>query len=339
MINSFPNLTKFIGLYLATVGIIGSICNLLLLFMFYRFRSRTSDTAILLANLALSDLGIVSFGNPFSSSSNLAGRWLYGDDGCQWYAFFGFFFGSAHIGTLTFLALDRYNKICRITISNPRVETSPYNIIAVILSIWLYALFWALMPMIGWASYGLEPLITSCTIDWRQNDDSYKSFIIVYAIFGYFLPFTIIFFSYRSVRRWINSRDPQVRWTNCLGDYWTNQKNITFMTIVINIAFLLAWTPYALLCLYVVFGDPADVPVWFSLLPPLMAKTSTIFNPLIYFLTNPRIRSAIWITLKCSDINQLDEEIENNHTNRDNSGETSTSCDKSRNENLIPLNA
>uniref|UniRef100_T1K297 G-protein coupled receptors family 1 profile domain-containing protein n=2 Tax=Tetranychus urticae TaxID=32264 RepID=T1K297_TETUR len=299
--------------------------------MFYRFRSKTSDTAILLANLALADLGIVTFGNPFSSSSNFAGRWLYGTKGCQWYAFFGFFFGSAHIGTLTFLALDRYHKICRISLNNPRIDSSPYNLTAVLLSIWFYALFWALMPMLGWAQYALEPLLTSCTIDWRHNDLSYKSFIIIYAIFGYFLPFTIIFFSYRSVRRRIKSKDPQICWTNSLGDYWTNQKNITFMTTVINIAFLLAWTPYALLCLYVVFGDPSDVPTWFSLLPPLMAKTSTIFNPMIYFLTNPRIREAIWITLKCADINEFDDKIEANNENEISS--------KSRGQNLIPLNS
>ncbi|GBM67304.1 hypothetical protein AVEN_37084-1 [Araneus ventricosus] len=44
-------------------------------------------------------------------------RWLFGEGGCQWYAFMGFLFGSAHIGTLALLALDRYLIACRISLS------------------------------------------------------------------------------------------------------------------------------------------------------------------------------------------------------------------------------
>lgn len=45
-------------------------------------------------------------------------RWLYGDVGCQMYAFTGFLFGSASIGTLTMLAWDRYRLFCNANNSN-----------------------------------------------------------------------------------------------------------------------------------------------------------------------------------------------------------------------------
>ena len=40
-------------------------------------------------------------------------RWLFGNVGCQFYAFMGFLFGSANIGTLALIALDRYAVTCR----------------------------------------------------------------------------------------------------------------------------------------------------------------------------------------------------------------------------------
>ncbi|GFY67528.1 visual pigment-like receptor peropsin [Trichonephila inaurata madagascariensis] len=85
--------------------------------MFLRFRGLITPTSLLLINLAVSDLGLILLGFPFSATSSFAGRWLFGEGGCQWYAFMGFLFGSAHIGTLALLALDRYLIACRISLS------------------------------------------------------------------------------------------------------------------------------------------------------------------------------------------------------------------------------
>lgn len=40
-------------------------------------------------------------------------RWLYGDFGCQYYAFMGFLMGVANLTTLLMIALDRYLVTCR----------------------------------------------------------------------------------------------------------------------------------------------------------------------------------------------------------------------------------
>lgn len=42
--------------------------------------------------------------------------------------------------------------------------------IGMILGAWLNGLFWALMPIIGWASYAPDPTGATCTINWRKND-------------------------------------------------------------------------------------------------------------------------------------------------------------------------
>lgn len=41
---------------------------------------------------------------------------------------------------------------------------------ALITVAWANGLFWALMPVMGWASYGPDPTGATCTINWRNND-------------------------------------------------------------------------------------------------------------------------------------------------------------------------
>ncbi|XP_064605546.1 rhodopsin, G0-coupled-like [Liolophura sinensis] len=56
-------------------------------------------------------------------------------------------------------------------------------------------------------------------------------------------------------------------------------------------AFLLCWTPYAAVSLWSAFGNPSDVSPVAGTVPSLIAKSSVVWNPLIYVLTNKQFRS------------------------------------------------
>lgn len=71
------------------------------------------------------------------------------------------------------------------------------------------------------------------------------------------------------------------------------------MSFILIVAFLLTWSPYAVLCLWTIFAPPATVPAFLTLIPPLFAKSSTVVNPLIYFFSNPKLRAAILSTVAC----------------------------------------
>ena len=71
------------------------------------------------------------------------------------------------------------------------------------------------------------------------------------------------------------------------------------MSFILIVAFFVAWSPYAVLCLWTIFAEPSTVPPFLTLIPPLFAKSSTVINPLIYFLTNPKLRAAILSTVSC----------------------------------------
>ncbi|XP_077506245.1 visual pigment-like receptor peropsin isoform X1 [Amblyomma americanum] len=285
-----------VGSYLLAVGLVGSVGNGIVLAMYACVSSVLDPTSLLLISLAASDFGIL-VGCPFSAAASFSGRWLFGDGGCQAYAFMGFFFGSAHIGTLTLLALDRYLATCRIGFRGKPTYRRYVQLLGIV---WFYGFFWAVMPLLGWARYGLEPSFQSCTIDWRHNDASYKSFTVVYFVLGFFVPASIMVVCYRTSAAHIRVPKPTVvHRTDMNDDFWANQDSVTTMVVLIVATFFAAWTPYAVLCLWAVFGNVASVPHLVAVLPPLFCKTASAINPFIYFFSNPRIRADIYALLTC----------------------------------------
>lgn len=73
-----------------------------------------------------------------------------------------------------------------------------HHVFLCLLFVWVYAAFWATMPLIGWGNYAPEPFGTSCTLDWwlAQASVSGQSFVMAILFFCLILPTAIIVFSY-----------------------------------------------------------------------------------------------------------------------------------------------
>ncbi|KAF1383439.1 hypothetical protein PFLUV_G00131910 [Perca fluviatilis] len=52
------------------------------------------------------------------------------------------------------------------------------------------------------------------------------------------------------------------------------------------IFYLLCWLPYGIMALMATFGSPGLVTPVASIIPSLLAKTSTVINPVIYVFMN-----------------------------------------------------
>ncbi len=62
--------------------------------------------------------------------------------------------------------------------------------------IWLYALIWALFPILGWGEYGPEPFGLSCSLAWGQMKKEDFSFVITMFSFNLVIPSVIIICCY-----------------------------------------------------------------------------------------------------------------------------------------------
>ncbi|MEQ2299707.1 hypothetical protein AMECASPLE_017891 [Ameca splendens] len=281
--------------YLITAGVISLASNIIVLLMFVKFRELRTATNFIIINLAFTDIGVAGIGYPMSAASDIHGNWKFGYTGCQIYAALNIFFGMASIGLLTVVAIDRYLTICKPDISQ-KMSGRSYNIL--ILGAWLNAVFWSSMPIVGWASYAPDPTGATCTINWRKNDASFISYTMAVIAVNFVVPLSVMFYCYYNVSVTVR----RYKASNCLDSInidWSDQMDVTKMSIIMIVMFLVAWSPYSMVCLWASFGDPKTIPAPMAIIAPLFAKSSTFYNPCIYVIANKKFRRAIIGMIRC----------------------------------------
>uniref|UniRef100_H0Z174 Visual pigment-like receptor peropsin n=1 Tax=Taeniopygia guttata TaxID=59729 RepID=H0Z174_TAEGU len=293
---------NIVAAYLITAGVISIFSNIVVLGIFVKYKELRTATNAIIINLAFTDIGVSGIGYPMSAASDLHGSWKFGYTGCQIYAALNIFFGMASIGLLTVVAVDRYLTICRPDIGR-RMTTRSYA--TLILAAWINAVFWSSMPTAGWASYAPDPtgatyspslFLLTFLACWSLR------FLIprcrdVIAV-NFVVPLTVMFYCYYNVSRTMK----QYASSNCLESInidWSDQVDVTKMSVVMIIMFLVAWSPYSIVCLWSSFGDPKKISPAMAIIAPLFAKSSTFYNPCIYVIANKKFRRAILAMVRC----------------------------------------
>ncbi|KAB1270749.1 Melanopsin [Camelus dromedarius] len=183
-----------LGTVILLVGLTGMLGNLTVIYTFCRSRGLRTPANIFIINLAVSDF-LMSFTQaPVFFASSLYKQWLFGEAGCEFYAFCGALFGITSMITLTAIALDRYLVITRPLATVGMV--SKRRAALVLLGVWLYALAWSLPPFFGWSAYVPEGLLTSCSWDYMSFTPSVRAYTMLLFCFVFFLPLLVIVYCY-----------------------------------------------------------------------------------------------------------------------------------------------
>ncbi|KPP79517.1 opsin-5-like [Scleropages formosus] len=203
-------------------------------------------------------------------------------------------FGLASINTLTIISITRYIKGCHPAQAHC---INKKNILGSLAFIWVTAVFWSGAPLLGWGSY-TDRGYGTCEVDWAKATYStiYKSYIISILICCFFVPVLVMLFSYVSIINMVKKSN------NIAEGYLTNrqrkvEKDVTRVSIVICTAFILAWSPYAVVSLWSAWGF--HVPGLTSIFTRLVAKSASFYNPLIYFGMSPKFRRDVCMLLPC----------------------------------------
>jgi hypothetical protein len=75
------------------------------------------------------------------------------------------------------------------------------------------------------------------------------------------------------------------------------EKEVTRMVIIMVIFFLICWLPYASVAFYIFTHQGSNFGPIFMTLPAFFAKSSSIYNPVIYIMLNkqvPGLRQGVW---------------------------------------------
>ncbi|OWK57611.1 Pinopsin [Lonchura striata] len=208
----------------------------------------------------------------------------------------------ARIISLISLAVLSYECCCTMTRTAEPDTTKYSKAWTGIILPWTYSLLWTVPLLLGWSSYGPEGPGITCSVNWHSQDANNTSCIICLFIFCLVIPFAIIVYSYGkllcAVRQGILERKSPKSSLSIhalvvssvpRGPGWGREQHILLMVLVMVLCFLLCWLPYAAVALLATFGQPGLITPAASIIPANLAKSSTVYNPIIYVFLNKQV--------------------------------------------------
>uniref|UniRef100_A0A3B3YLC8 G-protein coupled receptors family 1 profile domain-containing protein n=1 Tax=Poecilia mexicana TaxID=48701 RepID=A0A3B3YLC8_9TELE len=256
-------------------------------------------------NLAVSDFLMAFTQSPIFFVNCLYKEWMFGDIGCKLYAFCGALFGISSMINLLAISIERYLAITR------PLQTmqwgSKRRTIFVIFLIWFYSLAWSLAPLVGWSSYIPEGLMTSCTWDYVTYTTANRSYTMMLCCFVFFIPLGIIFFCYlrmflsiRKTGRAVERLGTQVRKTTLIQQKSIRSEwKLAKIAFVVIVVYVLSWSPYACVTLISWAGYANILSPYSKAVPAVIAKASTIYNPIIYAIIHNKYRMTLAEKVPC----------------------------------------
>ncbi|XP_072553087.1 opsin 7, group member b [Salminus brasiliensis] len=274
-------------------GVFSLMGNTILLLVAYRKKSSLKPAEFFIVNLSISDLGMTISLFPFAIPSAFAHRWLFTETVCLCYAFCGVLFGLCSLSNLTVLSCVCWFKVCCPNYGN---KFSSSHALLLVLGVWCYSAVFAVGPLSGWGQYGSEPYGTACCIDWYAPNHSLPamSYIVCLFFFCYIVPCTIIFFSYAFILMTVRgSRQAVQQHVSPQNKIVNAQTLIVKLSVAVCIGFLVAWSPYAAVSMWAAFVNPDMVPPVAFAFAAMFAKSSTIYNPMVYLGFKPNFRKSL----------------------------------------------
>ncbi|XP_007541884.1 parapinopsin-like isoform X1 [Poecilia formosa] len=292
----FPRVGYSILSFLMFINTVFSVFNNgLVIAVMLRNASLLQPMNVLILSLAVSDLMIALCGSLVATVTNYQGSYFIGHAACVFQGFSVNYFGLVSLCTLTLLAFERYNVVCR---PKAAFRLSMRRSLQGLLFFWVFCLFWAVAPLLGWSSYGPEGVQTSCSLAWEERSWSNYSYLILYTLLCFIAPVAIIIYCYfhvlKSLRKLNRSLELQ-------GGHSRKSENDHAVTMVLAMitAFFVCWLPYTALSVVVVVDPELRIPPLIATLPMYFAKTSPVYNPIIYFFSNKQFRECALEVLSC----------------------------------------
>ncbi|KAL8579426.1 hypothetical protein ACOMHN_026791 [Nucella lapillus] len=270
-----------------------------------RYRSLRTSSNLLVVNLAMGDLLMCAVDFPLFVTASFMHSWPFGKIVCQTYGVLTGTAGLVTINTLAVISLDRYHAVSNHL--HPAQPRPTRTTVAAAVGVWVYSLPWAMAPTFGWGDYVLDGIGTTCTFDFLTKSFNNLSFVVAITASNFFIPLCVIVFSYTGI--WLVVRATHVslrRQREITVSIGTQRHRLGMQSdlktasiiLVIVTTFLLSWTPYLVICCLGLFGDGSQVTIYSSLLPSIVAKTSTALNPVLYSISHPKVRRKLRCILR-----------------------------------------
>ncbi|XP_076030391.1 compound eye opsin BCRH1-like [Oratosquilla oratoria] len=298
--------------------------NCLVMHLIMKNKSLKTPANMLVFNLAFSDFGMqVTQFPPYIHNCFHGGVWMFSPFFCELYACLGAIFGLCSLWTLAFISFDRYNVIVNGVSSAPLTKGRAF---LYILFCYAYAIGWSLPPFFGWGAYVPEGILDSCSFDYLSRDVNRRSYGLCIFTFDFVIPLTIIVCSYVFIVKAIFAHEKAMREqakkmnvstlrSNADSNAQSAEVRIAKVAMTNVALWIICWTPYAAVVLRGLAFDQSGLTPLVSMLPALLAKTASVYNPMIYAINHPKFRLALQKTLPWFCIHEPEEKSTDNQSN------------------------
>nr|QIW86034.1 opsin M6 [Neogonodactylus oerstedii] len=302
---NFPPVNPMWHYLLGTVYIIlftiSFVGNSVVINLFFKSKSLRTPANMLVVNVAVSDLLMTLSNYPmFIYNCFHGGVWMFSAFWCSMYGALAGVTGVCTIWSLAMISYDRYNIICN-SFNGPKLTKG--KALLCISWCWTMALLWNGLPFFGWGNYTLEGILDSCSFDYLSTDFNNTSYTLTIFVFDYCIPLAIVvgayFFIVRAIFAHEKSMRDQAKKMN-VSKLRSNEVEaqraeirITKTAIMNVMLWVCCWTPYATIAVKGVLGDRSDITPLVTILPALLAKSLSCFNPFVYAISHPKYRQAI----------------------------------------------
>nr|UVC66202.1 rhodopsin [Myripristis pralinia] len=291
----YPAAYAVLGAYMFFLIIFGFPVNFLTLYVTIEHKKLRTPLNYILLNLAVADLFMVIGGFTTTIYTSMHGYFVLGRLGCNLEGFSATLGGMISLWSLVVLAVERWVVVCK-PISNFRFGEN-HAIMGVSLT-WAMGLACTVPPLVGWSRYIPEGMQCSCGIDYYTRAEGFnnESFVMYMFVCHFLVPLVVIFFCYGRLVCAVKEAAAAQQESETTQ---RAEREVTRMVILMVIGFLVCWLPYASVAWYIFTHQGSEFGPLFMTIPAFFAKSSSIYNPVIYICLNKQFRQCMLTTLFC----------------------------------------
>ncbi|NXA55816.1 OPSO protein, partial [Nothocercus julius] len=254
--------------------------NLAVILVTSRFKQLRQPINYMIVNLSVADFLVSLTGGTISFLANLRGYFYMGHWACVLEGFAVTFFGIVALWSLALLAVERYFVVCHPP-GSPRLAGK--HAALGIAFVWGFSFVWTIPPTMGWSSYTASRIGTTCEPNWYSRAYTDHTYIITFLTTCFIVPLVVILVAYGKLMRKLRKvSDTQGH----LGATQKPERQVTRMVVVMILAFLVCWMPYATLSILVTVYPSVELDPRLAAIPSFFSKTATVYNPIIYVFMN-----------------------------------------------------
>jgi len=292
-----------LGVIYIILGFFSFAGNGCVMYLYLHHKNLQTPPNLLIFNLTFSDFNMMLSQFPwFAWNCFNGGAWVFSAFACELYAFGGAITGLCSLWSLVFISFDRYNVIVNGMQGTPLTKSGA---LLRCLFCWAYALMMAIGPFFGWGKYNLEGILDSCSFDFLTRDDfMIRSYGMALLTFNFMIPVAIIAGAYIMIVQAICNHEKAMRAQaakmnvknlrgNAEAEAMSAEVRIAKVAITNVTLWLVCWLPYVWIIVNGVYGDQSVITPLSCILPSLICKTASGYNPVVYAINHPKFRLAM----------------------------------------------